>query len=289
MNLLATIKHQSILFKTAIMFLTRIPVGKKLPYSTTHLQSSARYFSWVGVLVGLIGALVLVIVNLFFSDGLSIAMSMLATIIVTGAFHEDGLADSCDAFGGGWSTERILTIMKDSRLGTYGVLGLIGSLSIKYLLLLELSAAFHFPFVGLIVIAAHSSSRFFAVSIMQASAYVQDTNLSKSKPLANRKLNFKEMIVLLIGNLIPLLLLYIGIAPSWLNPSGYSIHFSFATLYLFPLFITIIILPACIIRYFAGKFFNHWIGGYTGDCLGATQQVTEIAFYIGCLILWRFI
>jgi adenosylcobinamide-GDP ribazoletransferase len=286
---MATLKYQLILFRTALMFLTRIPVGKNLPYSTTHLQSAARYFSWVGFLVGLIGALVLVIVNLYFSSALSIAFSMLATIILTGAFHEDGLADCCDAFGGGWTKEKILTIMKDSRLGTYGVIGLIASLSVKYLLLNELCAAFHFPFVGLILIAAHSSSRFFAVSIMQTYSYVQDIDLSKSKPLADRKLNFKEMIVLLIGTIIPLLLLYIGIAPNWLNPSGYSIHFTYSTLYLFPLFIVIIILPACIIRYFAGRFFNKWIGGYTGDCLGTTQQLTEIAFYIGCLLLWRFI
>ena len=130
------------------MFLTRIPVGKNLPYSTANLQSSARYFSWVGLLVGLVGALILIIVNFYFSSALSIAISMLATIILTGAFHEDGLADCFDAFGGGWSNSTILTIMKDSRLGTYGVVGLITSLSIKYLLLLELCAAFHFPFVS---------------------------------------------------------------------------------------------------------------------------------------------
>ncbi len=289
MNFIAILKHQLILFRTAVMFLTRIPVGNNLPYSTAHLQSAARYFSWVGFLVGLIGALVLVIVNLYFSSALSIALAMLTSIVLTGAFHEDGLADCCDAFGGGWSKEKILTIMKDSRLGTYGVIGLIASLSIKYLLLLELCAAFHFPFVGLILIAAHSVSRFFAVSIMQTHSYVQDIDISKSKPLADRKLNFKEMTVLLIGTIIPLLLLYIGIAPNKLNPSGYSLNFTYHTLYLFPLFIVIIILPASIIRYFAGRFFNKWIGGYTGDCLGATQQLTEIAFYIGCLLIWRFI
>ena len=289
MNFIATLKYQLILFRTAVMFLTRIPVGKNLPYSTVHLQSAARYFSWVGLLVGLIGAIILIIVNLYFSSPLSIVFSMLATILLTGAFHEDGLADCCDAFGGGWTKEKILTIMKDSRLGTYGVIGLISALSIKYLLLLELCAAFHFPFVGLILIAAHSISRFFAVTIMQQLSYVQDIDLSKSKPLADRVLFPREMFVLIIGSLIPLLLLYIGIAPNWLNPTGYSLNFHLSTLYLFPLFIVIVILPACIMRYFAGKFFNKWIGGYTGDCLGTTQQLTEIAFYIGCLLLWRFI
>ncbi len=284
-----SLKYQLILFRTALQFLTRIPVGKNLPYSTAHLQNAARYFTWVGILVGLIGAIVLVIVNLYFSSALSIALSMLATILLTGAFHEDGLADCCDAFGGGWTKEKILTIMKDSRLGTYGVIGLIGSLSIKYLLLLELCAAFHFPFVGLILIGAHSISRFFAVTIMQQFIYVQDIDLSKSKPLADRVLTFKEMLILSIGAIIPLLLLYIAIAPNWLNPTGYSINFTLSTLYLFPLFIAIVILPAIIIRYFAGKFFYKWIGGYTGDCLGTTQQLTEIAFYIGCLLLWRFI
>ena len=281
--------YQWQLFRTAIMFLTRIPVGKKLPYSKENLQASARYFSWVGILVGLIGGLVFAGLSMYFSPALSIIFSMLVTIIITGSFHEDGLADCCDAFGGGWSKEKILTIMKDSRLGTYGVVGLIAALSIKFILLLELCSAFYTPFVAIIIIAAHCTSRFMTVTVMQQLPYVQDTDASKSKPLADRVLNTKELMVLSIGVLVSLLLVYIIIAPASLNPTPFSISLSAASLYLFPLFVILIMLPAIIIRYFAGRFFTKWIGGYTGDCLGATQQLCEIGFYIGCLLLWRFI
>ncbi len=281
--------YQWLLLRTAIMFLTRIPVGKNLPYSKDYLQSSAKYFSWVGILVGLIGGLVFAGLSLYFSSALSIIFSMLVTIIITGSFHEDGLADCCDAFGGGWSKEKILTIMKDSRLGTYGVVGLILALSIKFMLLLELCAAFYTPFVAIIIIAAHSTSRFMAVTIMQQLPYVQDTDVSKSKPLADRKLNVKELIVLSVGAIIPLFLVYIIIAPANLNPTPFSIRLSSSFIYLFPIFILLIMLPTIIIRYFTGRFFTKWIGGYTGDCLGATQQLCEITFYIGCLLLWRFI
>jgi len=280
---------QWLLFRTAIMFLTRIPVGKNLPYSKEHLQASARYFSWVGIMVGLIGGSVFAGLSMYFSPALSIIFSMLITIIVTGSFHEDGLADCCDAFGGGWSKEKILTIMKDSRLGTYGVVGLIAALSIKFILILELCSAYYTPFVAIIFIAAHSTSRFMAVTVMQQLPYVQDIDTSKSKPLADRVLNTKELIILSIGVLVSLFLVYIIIAPATLNPTPFSIRLSTASLYLFPLFVILIMLPAIIIRYFAGRFFTKWIGGYTGDCLGATQQLCEIGFYIGCLILWRFI
>ena len=280
--------NQWLLFRTAIMFLTRLPVGKNLPYSKDQLQASARYFSWVGIVVGLIGGLIFACLSFYFSPALSTVFSMLVTIIITGSFHEDGLADCCDAFGGGWSKEKILTIMKDSRLGTYGVVGLIAVLSTKFILIIELCAAFYIPFVAIIIIAAHSTSRFMAVTVMQQLPYVQDIDTSKSKPLADRALNIQELTILSLGALITLFLVYIIIAPSNLNPTPFSIRFSAASIYLFPLFIVLIMLPAIIIRYFAGRFFIRWIGGYTGDCLGATQQLCEIGFYIGCLLLWRF-
>jgi adenosylcobinamide-GDP ribazoletransferase len=281
-------KQQWLLFKTALMFLTRIPVGN-LPFSQSNLQASARYFSWVGLLVGLIGALVFSATAFFFSIPLSILLSMLSTILLTGAFHEDGLADSCDAFGGGWTKEKILTIMKDSRLGTYGVVGLITSLSLKFLLLLELSSYLYSPVVAIAMIVAHSTSRFWAVTIMQQLPYVQDIDSSKSKPLADRVLSKKEMGVLFLGVILPIVLLYLALMPGAITIFPFSIHFNSSSFYLFPLFILVVMLPVILVRYFAGLYFKKWIGGYTGDCLGATQQICEIAFYVGCLLLWRFI
>lgn len=265
-------RYQWILFRTALMFLTQIRVGD-LPFSQANLQASARYFSWVGILVGLISAVVCMGTNYLFSMPLSIAISMMASIFLTGAFHEDGWADCCDAFGGGWNKEKILTIMKDSRLGTYGVVGLIGVLAIKFLLLLEISHQGNALLLGMVMVAAHSSSRFFAVTIMQQLAYVQDIDSSKSKPMANRKLTKVEMGILVIGMATPLIFLS---QISTVYPLPFIVYF-------------LLLLPCYIFCIFAMHYFKKWIGGYTGDCLGATQQITELIFYLGFLLLWKFI
>jgi adenosylcobinamide-GDP ribazoletransferase len=279
-------KYQWLLFKTALMFFTRIPVGN-LPFKQSHLQASARYFSWVGIVVGMVGAIVLVLANLLFSPALTILFSMIATILLTGSFHEDGFADCCDAFGGGWTKEKILTIMKDSRLGTYGVIGLILILSLKFLLLLELMQLFPFELVAVTLVAAHANSRFWATTIMQQLPYVQDIDASKSKPLADRVLTSYEMGILLLGVILPLGLVF-SVFSSLHEPAALTAltikYFAWLVG-----FIVLVQLPALIAQLYATRYFKKWIGGYTGDCLGATQQVCEIAFYLGCLLLWKFI
>ena len=278
--------QQWILFKTAIMFFTRINVGN-LPYSKENLQASARYFSWVGVIVGLTGGLVLWASSFVFSPPLSVLFAMLSTILLTGAFHEDGFADCCDAFGGGWTVEKILTIMKDSRLGTYGVIGLIGILFTKYLLLLELTENFPSSIVLWVLVAAHTNSRFWATTLMQKLVYVQDIDASKSKPLADRKLTRSEINILSIGSFVPLALFFTLLySPvSELN----HLHLDITFTYWFLSFLFWVQVPPFVVQLFAVRYFKKWIGGYTGDCLGATQQVCEIAFYLGCLCLWKFI
>lgn len=256
------VSDQIQVFLTAVMFFTRIPVPKNIDHGRYMLQRSARYFSWVGILVGAIGAVIFFLAAKIFSPALSIAFSMLATILTTGAFHEDGFADCCDAFGGGWTKEKILMIMKDSRLGTYGVVGLLGILGFKFLLLLEMSESVRATEIVCIMIAAHSISRLMAVSIMQQYDYVQDIDMSKSKPLANRKLTTTELIIAIIGSIIPLLFL----------PAVASL--------------AVILLP--VAGWLMGQYFKKWIGGYTGDCLGATQQVSEIIFYLGVLIITKY-
>ena len=278
--------QQWILFKTAIMFFTRINVGN-LPYSKENLQGSARYFSWVGIIVGLTGGLVLWASSFVFSPALSVLFSMLTTILLTGAFHEDGFADCCDAFGGGWTVEKILTIMKDSRLGTYGVIGLIGILSTKYLLLLELTENFPAGIILFGIIAAHANSRFWATTLMQKLIYVQDIDASKSKPLADRKLTSKETAVLALGSFAPLALFFTILYTPVSELNHFHLDITFISWFLSFLFWVQV--PPFIVQLFAVRYFKKWIGGYTGDCLGATQQVCEIAFYLGCLCLWKFI
>src|SRR5215211_1296365 len=156
-------RKQLDIFLTALMFFTRLPVPERINHGAALLQKSARYFPWIGLVVGSIaGVVYLVSINIF-SPSISVFFSMLASILTTGAFHEDGFADVCDAFGGGWTKEKILLIMKDSRLGTYGVIGLINMLGFKFLLLVELSVALPQWDFFFIIISAHSISRFAAV------------------------------------------------------------------------------------------------------------------------------
>jgi len=257
-------KKQLHYFLTAVMFLTRIPVPNIINHSSDMLQKSARYFTWVGLLVGAIAAMSYWLLQFIFSPALAIAFSMVISILTTGAFHEDGFADVCDAFGGGWTKEKILLIMKDSRLGTYGVVGIVCMLAVKFLLLLELiaNAAGILQFV-LMIIAAHAVSRLAGLTMMSQYHYVADLDTSKSKPVTTRKLTATELFIACIGAAIP----FFFLSPALL----------LAVLFVVP------------VRLYLGWYFHKWIGGYTGDCLGATQQVSEIFFYIGCLIIWKFI
>ncbi|RBP48597.1 cobalamin-5'-phosphate synthase [Arenicella xantha] len=246
------------------MFYTRIPVPSNSQHSAQILNQSRKYFPAVGCLIGAIGAITYAFSMPLFSPLLSVALSMLATIIATGAFHEDGLADSCDGLGGGWHTDQVLTIMKDSRIGTYGTIGLIAALGIKYLALLELASHAQIALVALVLITAHSLSRQLASSTIERCTYVQDIDQSKVKPVTDRHLSSAAINVSLISTGIPLLILTI------IEP--------FAAI--------TAALSAGIASLWFTRYCNQRIGGYTGDTLGATQQLSELSFYlvfIACL------
>jgi adenosylcobinamide-GDP ribazoletransferase len=268
------LKKEYRILQSAFMFLTRLPVSKHLDHNEVYLQKATKYFPLVGWVVGAICGLVFLVANKFLTEDIAILASMIAGILTTGAFHEDGFADACDGFGGGWTKEKILLIMKDSRLGTYGVIGLIGILGSKFLLLQSLpkyapaefseAANIFMAYKNflLLLIAAHALSRFMAVTVIQQYEYVRDAD-GKSKPLAHHKLNIGELLTALLFTTIPFLFL------SW--------HFALC------------IIPVIAGRFYLAAYYKKWIGGYTGDCLGALQQVTEIIFYLSALIIWKYI
>lgn len=240
------------------MFFTRFPCPKWIDHSPEILNKSSKYFSLVGIIVGSFGALTYWMISFILPINISLFLSMIATIWITGAFHEDGFADVCDGFGGGFTKEKILTIMKDSRLGTYGTIGLLGMLATKYL---ALSA---FPNELIItLIAGHSISRFISTILLYLYPYVRDDLTSKAKPMANA-LKVSSLIINGIIGLLPL--------------------FFYNSLWIF-----LAIIPPFISMLFMGRFFKKWIGGQTGDCAGATQQIAEVVFYLSILVLWKFI
>ncbi|HQU80349.1 MAG TPA: adenosylcobinamide-GDP ribazoletransferase [Azonexus sp.] len=243
-------------FFGAVRFFTRLPVPGWVGHSTEALNRSARYFPAVGLLVGGIGALVYLGAALLWPQPVAVLLSMAATIYATGAFHEDGLSDSVDGLGGGWDKLRILEIMKDSRVGSYGVVAMVLALLGKFTLL----AALDGDLVPYALLAGHALSRFCATVLLATMDYVREDLLSKAKPLATR-LSGGEMAV--------------------------ALGFVLAALALLPpeKAIAGCVLAALATFWLAGKF-KRWLGGYTGDCLGAVQQVSEIAFYLGLLAHW---
>lgn len=244
-------------FFTAVMFLTRLPVPKTTDHSAGYLREAPRYFPVVGWIVGGCCAFVYWLSSRYLSRDIGIVASMVTGLLVTGCFHEDGFADVCDGFGGGWTKEKILLIMKDSRIGAYGAIGLVMILGSKFLLLKELR-----DFIPA-VIAAHSVSRLIPVLLMKTGMYAADPDQSKAKPLAGTSLSTASLILASLLALPPFLFL--------------------------PWYFLVLLAPALLTGLLMYRWFFKWIGGYTGDCLGAVQQVVEIVIYLGCIILWRYL
>jgi adenosylcobinamide-GDP ribazoletransferase len=243
------LRRQWRLLKTAMVFFTRVPL-KLYDYDEADLARSTRYFPLVGVLVGAFGALVFWLSDFVLPLELAVLLSMAATILLTGAFHEDGLSDAVDGLGGGWEKDQVLTIMIDSRIGSYGAIAIVLALLIKFQALSHLSAAT----IPLALVAGHALSRFCATLVIATQRYVKHEG--KSKPLATQ-IAPGELLVAAVFGLLPLVLLDVRLL--------------------------LALVPVALVWLWFSAKIRTRIGGYTGDCLGAMQQLTEIAFYIGLL------
>lgn len=244
-------------FFAALRFFTRLPVPAWVGHSQEQLDHAARWFPLVGILVGAIGAAVTELAALALPVGIAVLLGMAATILATGAFHEDGFADSCDGFGGGWDKAQVLAIMKDSRVGSYATIGVALILLTKWNALVEVDAAFGPPFLAIALVAGHAASRLASTALIRYLDYVRDDDSSKSKPLAQRMAGHELAFAAVCG-----------LAPCLLLP---------------PADMLAALAAVALATLLAARYFLHRIGGYTGDCLGATQQVAELAFYLGLL------
>jgi len=264
-------KKELHIFFTCLMFYTRIPCPKSITHHPDYLNKATRYFPLIGWIVGSISFLAFYIFSLFLSTETAVIFAIIASILTTGAFHEDGFADVCDGFGGGWTKEKILMIMKDSAIGAYGAIGLVLLFLLKFKLLSESISLIKTDNsitlfqVYLLFISAHALSRLAAISIIFTHQYSRDDASAKSKPIAKNH-SWKEILGSFSFGLIPLLVF-----------SYFQYKFLFA------------LIPVFIMRYFLARYFQKWIDGYTGDCLGATQQVCEVIYYLSILLIWKFI
>ncbi len=240
------------LFLVAVQFLTRIPTPDMHDLPAEWLARSGKYFPLVGGLVGGLSALALMGAHMVWPFGLLPALLALTVgLIVTGALHEDGLADTADALGGGRTAPQRLEIMKDPRIGTYGALALGMALALKAGSL----SAMPYRLAAGGLICAHMGGRTAAAWAMSLMPYAGDHGASKVAA-PERALRPWELGVSLVLALMPSLLL--------IGPISGMIALAASV-------------PACLALGLAAE---RWIGGHTGDVLGAIEQVYEIVFVL---------
>lgn len=227
----------------AAQFLTRVPL--KLDAEPAH---ASRYFPLIGAALGALGAAVTLAAAALLPQTLAVILGVIATVLATGALHEDGLADTCDAFGGGRTREEVLRILGDPRIGAFGALGLGLALALK------ISSLAHLPLAALpaALICAHASSRALCVGVMALGHYGRPEG-GKTRAVAEGARVGDAAIAAAIG-----------LAPFAFAPAAF--------LWALP---PMLLLSLALYAYFRAR-----IGGYTGDTLGAVQQVGETACYV---------
>lgn len=258
-------------FLIALQFFTRIPITGRLAawvgYSPAMLRASSLYFPVVGSVVGAFAALILflswhVLPASTLAAILAATLATAASIWLTGGFHEDGLADTADGLGGYVSAEQALHIMKDSRIGSYGSLTLVLMLILKISsVALLIEADWRFACAALLW--AHTLSRCVPLLLMACLSHVGDLAHSKSKPLADAISTPR----LVAAGMWPLLL-SLAIATRW--PSGAWLLALSAML---------------LLSWRMAAWLRQRIGGFTGDTLGASQQLAELLAYLA-LLCW---
>jgi len=253
----------------ALQFFTRIPltgaIGRWLDYSPQRMRASAGHYPGVGLLVGALtagvyAALALGLPPVGWTPLVAAVLSTIASALITGAFHEDGLADVADGLGGAYQRERALEIMKDSRIGSFGALALVLALLAK-LSLLALLGSVHWLLACAALVLAHALSRAWPLLMIRLLPHVGDLGSSKSKPLAD------------------------SVAWTSLLAGAAWVALTIAALMLGGLLgaqaVALATLVSGLAFFVCWQRFRSRLGGFTGDCLGATQQVCEIACYLG--------
>jgi adenosylcobinamide-GDP ribazoletransferase len=257
------------LFVIALQFYTRIPIVGRLSdwanYTPERLSTSTRYFTVVGLLVGVACGAVYWGAQLLWPQTIAVILSTCAGILLTGGFHEDGWADFCDGFGSFSSRARTLEIMTDSRIGTYAGLGLV------LLLLLKVSALSTLPPVLCVgaLLVMHPLSRAFAVLIMATLPYAKPDDESKAKPIAQSIRRQNIFIAILFAALFASTVFF------------YLVSSSQTTLFSLMISTGLMALGFWRLR----QMMKVRLAGYTGDTLGATQQLTETLGYLGLAVI----
>lgn len=257
-------------FLLALQYFTRIPLHGRIAawvgFSPAMQRASLAYFPGVGWVIGGIAGssfylLAMALPSASAAPWVAVALSTVLTVLLTGALHEDGLADLADGLGGTVSRERALEIMKDSRIGSYGTTALVLGLSVK-MALVTLLGQVDVGLAAWALFAAHVSSRLMPLFLVALLPNVGADATSKSRPLT-RSIGMPALCVALFWTALALLCTQAGLPGFfWIWAVGGCAL-------------------ACLTMW---RLLGRRLQGYTGDALGATQQVCELAFYLGLLL-----
>ena len=244
-------------FALAVQFLTRLPVPAAEAYSPERLAAAVRYYPLVGALIGGLCAAVFWLAHLWLPQTVSVLAAVAAGLAATGAFHEDGLADTFDGLGATADRNRALEIMRDSRLGTFGAVALVVALGLKVTALASLDPAV----VVTALVAGHGLSRLSSVVALETGTYVREAGVAT--PVTARMGPAGWFVVLLAGMALAAGLVWL------LSPLAAALAFGGLAAGHVPMRL----------------WYERRLGGYTGDTLGAVQQCSEIGLYLG-LCAW---
>ena len=242
------------LFLGAVAFMTRLPVPQKMQCRPDALSNVAVFFPLVGLLVGG-GAIIL---NHVFSRVVAhevvIVLVLIFLVAVTGGFHEDALADAADGFGGGWGKDQILTIMQDSRVGSFGALAIALALLARFVFLSNIPANRFDSYL----VAGQVTCRWTALPL----AYFLPSAREKGGQGA-RVAGKITTFTLITGTVLTVAIVGIALGVKALG----------------------VMLAAVVVTAATGAYYRHRIGGITGDCLGATNQIAEVVVYFAGVVL----
>ena len=250
-------KNELATFCVALQFLTRLPPFMRNAYAPERMARAVRYYPLVGALIGGLSALLFVVGDFILPHAVAVIVMIAGGLLLTGGFHEDGLADTMDGVGGGVSRDEALAIMKDSRVGTYGALALIVAVALKIATLAAMTPAI----LCVALVMAHGLSRLSSVIVIATSRYVRDDGAAK--PVAGGI----SLTGLTVAAATGLIVLCVGLFFQPITVLGSAVA------------------GLVIGHIFMRVFYERKLGGYTGDTLGAVQQASEIGFYLG-LLAW---
>lgn len=252
----------------ALIFFTRLPFWRLASPNTAAFKRVVDCWPFVGWLTGGAMAGTLALAAQVWPTSIAVILALITRILLTGTLHEDGLADCCDGFGGGLSRERTLAILKDSHIGTYGVIGLLGYFALLYNVL----TALPLPIACAALFCGDAWSKNCAAQLINLLPYARKEEEAKAKLIYDR-MTPTAFLWACIGGLAPMLCVTSGLLPFFEAAS-------FGPIYL-------IALPApLLVLLLIQRYLRRRIQGYTGDCCGATFLLCELSYYLTVLLLY---